>query len=59
MLELEILVRPKPEQPDRFLRPCIEIVYSLEVELCIADRKMVTFATALAARDAITLEVRA
>ena len=22
MLELEILVRPKPEQPDRFLRPC-------------------------------------
>ena len=22
MLELQILVRPKPEQPDRFLRPC-------------------------------------
>ena len=22
MLELEILVWPKPEQPDRFLRPC-------------------------------------
>ena len=23
MLELEILVRPKPEQPDWFLRPCV------------------------------------
>ena len=26
LLELKILVRPKPEQPDRFLRPCSELM---------------------------------